>query len=119
MSQYQDVIYGFDLIDEIEAAINAGYFSDFWIGARAWIQNMTAFVKSYPCAGDAKPSCTTIGQWLPVTSTAGLGYPVLEVTFGLFSGLGLNFYDVHIYSDSGQYPGQTALCFRTEIIDKL
>ena len=49
MSQYQDVIYGFDLIDEIEAAINAGYFSNSWIGARTWIQNMTAFVKSYPC----------------------------------------------------------------------
>jgi hypothetical protein len=115
MSQNQDVIYGFDLINEIEAAINAGYFSDFWIGARTWIQNMTKFVKSYPCAGDANPSCTTIGQWLPVTSTAGLGFPVLEVTFGLFSGLGLNFYDVHIYSDTGTYSGQTALCFKTRL----
>jgi hypothetical protein len=32
MSQNQDVIYGFDLINEIEAAINAGYFS--WAGAQ-------------------------------------------------------------------------------------
>ena len=47
MSQYQDVIYGFDLINEIEAAINAGYFgysSKAWTNARAWIQNMTAYV---------------------------------------------------------------------------
>jgi hypothetical protein len=46
MSLNQDVIYGFDLIDEIEAAINAGYFSDYWIGAQAWIRDMTAFVNS-------------------------------------------------------------------------
>jgi hypothetical protein len=124
MSLNQDVIYGFDLIDEIEAAINAGYLS--WTGARTWIQNMTKFVESYPC--DPKASCGMtgkIGSWLPVTSTAGLGYAVLEVILGLFSGLDLNFYDVHIYADKGQYAGQltalttAALCFRTKEIDQL
>ncbi|MGA7384828.1 MAG: hypothetical protein WBW81_09135 [Methylocella sp.] len=104
MSQYQDVIYGFDLINEIEAAINAGFFSS-WTGARAWIQNMTKYVN-------------TQASWLPVTSTAGWGYAVQEVTLGLFSGLGLNFYDVHIYLDSGKYSGQTALCSKTKS-DKL
>jgi hypothetical protein len=34
MSRYQGVIYGFDLIDEIEAAINAGYFSFSWIAPK-------------------------------------------------------------------------------------
>jgi hypothetical protein len=100
-----NVFYGFDLINEIEAAINAGYFSNSWTGARAWIQNMTKYV-------------TGQAPWVPVTSTAGLGYAVQEVTLGLFSGLGLNFYDVHIYSDSGQYSGQTALCSKTKS-DKL
>jgi hypothetical protein len=112
MSQYQDVIYGFDLIDEIEAAINAGYFSDSWIGARAWLRNMTEYVTHY-------------APWLPVTSTAGGGYAVLEVILGLFSELDLNFYDVHIYADNGQYAGQLTalttaeLCFRTKEIDQL
>jgi len=101
-----NIFYGFDLIDEIEAAINAGYFS--WTGARAWIQNMTAFVKKSATIPPATAS------WLPVTSTAGWGYAVQEVTLGLFSGLGLNFYDVHIYSDSGTYSGQTALCSKTK-----
>ncbi len=107
---YPNVIYGFDLINEIEAAINAGYFS--WTGARTWIQNMTTYVNKQVFSG------VQVGSWLPVTSTAGWGYAVQEVTLGLFSGLGLNFYDVHIYSDSGTYSGQTALCSKTKS-DKL
>jgi hypothetical protein len=116
MSQYQDRIYAFDLINEIEAAINAGYFSYSWLGAQAWIRNMTTLVKSHKCA---IPSCKTIGEWLPVTVSAGGGYAVQELTFGFFSGQGLNFYDVHIYSDAGQYSGQTALCLRTKFVDHL
>jgi len=42
--------------------------------------------------------------------SAGLGYAVQEITLGLFSGLGLDFYDLHFYADSGQYSGQSALC---------
>jgi len=95
MSQYQDVVFAFDLINEIEGAINAGYIS--WSGARNWISN-------------AAYAINVLFPWLPVTSTAGYGYPVQEVTFGFFTGLNLNFYDVHIYSDSGAYSGQTALC---------
>jgi hypothetical protein len=105
MTANQGVIYGFDLINEIESAINAGYFS--WAGAQTWIQNMITFVKS------------RAGQWLPVTSSAGGGYAVQELTFGFFSGRGLNFYDVHIYSDMGQYSGQTWLCLRTQFVDHL
>jgi hypothetical protein len=117
MSQNQDVIYAFDLIDEIEAAITAGYFSNWITGAQAWIRNMAAFVKSYhPC--NPTPSCMAIHHWLPVTSSAGGGFAVQEVTFGLFSELGLNFYDVHIYSDSGSYSGRAALCSKTQL-DKL
>jgi hypothetical protein len=119
MSLNQDVIYGFDLINEIESAINAGYFSFSWIGAQAWIRNMTKFVNAYPCDPLAKPPCQKIGDWLPVTSSAGGGNAVQELTFGFFSGLGLNFYDVHIYSDMGQYSGQTWLCLRTQFVDHL
>jgi len=96
-SLYPNVIYAFDLINEIEAPLNSSYFPNYWTGARDWIQNMTAFVKS-------------TSPWLPVTSTAGWGYAVQEITFGLFSGLGLDFYDLHVYADSGQYSGETALC---------
>jgi len=102
MNEYQDVIYAFDLINEIEGAINAGYFS--WGSARAWISNIAYAIN-------------ILFPWLPVTSTAGYGYAVQEVTFGFFTGLHLNFYDVHIYSDSGRYSGQTALCSKVKADD--
>jgi hypothetical protein len=98
----RDVIYAFDLINEIEAPLNSGYFSNSpwtsWTGARGWIKNMTDYVKS-------------ISPWLPVTSS-GWGSAVQEITLGLFSGLDLDFYDIHVYADWGQYSGVTALCNR-------
>ena len=43
----RDVIYAFDLINEIEAPLNSGYFSTSpwtsWTGARGWIKNMTDY----------------------------------------------------------------------------
>jgi len=95
--KYPGVIYALDLINEIEAVLNSGYFPNGWTGARSWIKNMAQFVNNY-------------SSWLPVTSAAGWGYAVPEITFGLFSGLGLNFYDLHVYADWGQYSGETALC---------
>jgi hypothetical protein len=94
---YPGVIYAFDLMNEIEAPLNSSYFPTFWQGARDWIKNMAAFVKS-------------TSPWLAVTASAGWSYSVLELTLGLFSGLGLDFYDVHVYADSGKYSGQTSLC---------
>ena len=90
--------YGLDLINEIEAPLNAGYFPTSWLGARDFIHDMAKFVNSQ-------------APWLPrVTASAGYGNAVLEITLGLFSGLGLNLYDVHVYADWGQYPGVTWLC---------
>jgi hypothetical protein len=83
-----NVIYGLDLINEIEAAINAGYVD--WAGAQDFIRDMAAYVKS-------KSS-------LRVTSSAGFGFAAFEIAAGLFSGVGLDFYDLHAYADWGLYP---------------
>ena len=91
------VIYAFELINEIEAPLNSSYFSDGWAGAQGWIKNVATFVKLK-------------SPWLPVTASAGWGYAVPEITFGLFSNLNLDFYDLHVYADGGQYSGETALC---------
>src|SRR5262249_28563275 len=91
-------------INEIEAPLNSAYTNFGWTQARGWIKNMTNFVKSRPCGA----GCVT-GSWLPVTSS-GWGSAVQEITLGLFSGLGLDFYDIHVYADWGQYSGVTWLC---------
>jgi hypothetical protein len=105
------VIYAFDLISEIEAPLNAGYFSNFpnpVVGAQDWIKDMTAFVKSFSCGA----GCVT-GSWLPVTTSAGGSFAAFEIAVGLYSGLGLDFYDLHAYADWGRL---TALCNRVPII---
>jgi len=96
-ASYPNVVYGLDLINEIEAALNSNYFSASWVGARNFIQDMATFVRSK-------------SPWLRISASAGYSEAVLEITLGLFSGLGLNFYDVHVYADGGQYPGVTWLC---------
>jgi hypothetical protein len=77
-------------------------------GARGWIQNMTKYVKSKTTIA---PETTS---WLPVTSS-GWGSAVQEITLGLFSGLGLDFYDIHVYANWGQYSGVTALCNKVSV----
>jgi hypothetical protein len=101
----RNYIYAFDLINEIEAPLNSNYFPNGWTGAQGWINNVATFVKSFSCG----VRCVT-GSWLPVTASAGWGYAVTEITFGLFSNMNLDFYDLHVYADKGQYSGETALC---------
>ena len=103
LNSNRDVIYALDLMNEIEAPISANFLK--WSDAQSWIKDSTAFVKSY-------------SSWLPVTSTAGWGYAVSEVGDGFFSGLGLDFYDVHVYTDSGTYSGVTNLCAKVSV-DKI
>jgi hypothetical protein len=104
----RNYIYAFDLINEIEAPLNSRYFPNGWTGAQGWIKNVATFVKSWKCKAGA--GCMTTGEWLPVTASAGWGYAVTEITYGLFSNMNLDFYDLHVYADSGQYSGETALC---------
>jgi len=35
-----------------------------------------------------------------------------DIANGLYSGLGLDFYDLHVYADSGTFPGAAAMCNR-------
>ncbi|WP_424361772.1 hypothetical protein [Methylocystis parvus] len=88
-------IYALDMCNEIDTALN--YFPNGWAGARAFLANYSAFVRS-------------ISPWLPVTSSVSSPYGVQEITFGLLSGIGLTIYDDHNYSDTGTYSGQSALC---------
>jgi hypothetical protein len=115
------VIYALDLMNEIDNADNFTKVppcntspdpsSCSIMVAREWIKNVTAFVKSKTTIPPATAS------WLPVTASAGnqtlVGNQTLaayEIASGLFSGLGLDFYDLHAYADYGLSPGLTTVC---------
>lgn len=101
----KDGIFGLDLVNEIQAAYGADVFPDRYAAPRAFIAKEAAFVKSR-------------SPWLKVTASAGWPSDILQqgaqydVSRGFLSGLGLDFYDVHAYEDSGAFPGATAMCAR-------
>ncbi len=103
LNAHRGDIYGLDFVNEIEAPLNAGstYFPGGWIDARAWIAEMVSYIKQNP---------NYLSFPFPITAAAGYSFAAQEITLGLFSGLGLDFFDLHEYTDSGQYSGQTALC---------
>jgi hypothetical protein len=101
LNAHQDNVFGLDMINEIEAPIQKGVFDDPINGPHTFMQTMRAFIK-------------TQSPWLKVTSTAGWGTAATDVSTGLFSGVGLDFYDLHEYADSGDYAGATAVCDRAQ-----
>lgn len=102
---HRDVMFGMDIINEIQAAIQKGLYADPWNGPRSFLQAEAAFIHSKT-------------PWLKVTSSAGWPVDLLQkgaqydIANGLYSGLGLDFYDLHAYADSGSFVGATAMCQR-------
>ncbi len=105
LEAHRDNLFGIDVINEIEAAQQNGVFADATNGARAFIAREAAFIKSK-------------APWVRVTASAGWPSDLLrtgaqyDIANGLFSGLGLDFYDVHAYADSGSFSGATDMCNR-------
>lgn len=105
LDAHQDNVFGVDIINEIQACSQNGVFPDATNGPRAFLQAETTFIKSK-------------SPWVKVTSAAGWPSDVLmkggqyDIANGLYSGLGLDFYDLHAYEDSGSYTGATAMCNR-------
>lgn len=101
MSQYKDNIYGIDQANEIQAAIKHQYwgFFDQFDGPRRWMKSTRDFIKSK-------------APWVRVTTTA-MG--PADIVSGLHTGLGFDFYDVHIYNDKGEIPYFYKIC---EIVKK-
>lgn len=105
LDAHQDNVFGIDIINEIQAAYKQGVFPDANLGPRAFILSTAAFIKSR-------------SPWVRVTASAGWPDDLFktgaqyDIANGFYSGLGLDFYDLHAYSDSGTYPGATAMCQR-------
>ncbi|MFC1706016.1 hypothetical protein ACFL59_04230 [Planctomycetota bacterium] len=88
---YSDSLYGLDLLNEVQAAVKHWQFSKGWKGAQAWIEDMVDFVHFW-------------APGLPVTASSGHSEAVDDLLAERFCGLGLDFYDVHLYNDQGSIP---------------
>jgi hypothetical protein len=99
LDAHKDNVFGLDLMNEIDAPRNDGLWPDKVNGPRGFVQRNAAFVKGK-------------SPWLRVTTTVGWGGVQYDLIAGFLSGLGLDFYDLHVYADSGSYPGATDLCAR-------
>ena len=104
LDAHQDNVFGYDIANEFDAAKSDGMAGPPLdpAGPRAFIQRTRDFIKSR-------------SPWLRVTCTVGKGGTAqYDLISGFLSGLGLDFYDVHLYSDDATYGGQTALCARAQ-----
>lgn len=95
-AQFKDSIYGIDIANEIQAAIKNSYwdFFDQFSGPRRWLRTERDFIKSK-------------APWVRVSSDA-MG--PADIAGGLYSDLGLDFYDVHLYNDEGEIPNVGKIC---------
>jgi hypothetical protein len=103
LARYPDTVFGYDLMNEVEGSVAKWFWSDGWTGARRWMRDEAAFVHArFP--------------GLAVTASAGWGTAADDLVAGRFSGLGLDFYDIHVYNDDGVIPQAFQLrdlCWRT------
>jgi hypothetical protein len=106
LDRHAENIFGLDIANELDAAKSDGLWSGLPldpVGPRAFIQRTRDFIKSR-------------SPWLRVTVTLGKGGTAqYDLASGFLSGLGLDFYDVHLYSDNGTFGGATALCDRATL----
>lgn len=108
LDAHKDNVFAIDVINEIQAAYKNGVFPDSTNGPRAFIQREVAFIKAK-------------SPWVKVTASA--GWPddffktgaQYDIANGFYSGLGLDFYDLHVFADSGTFTGATAVCNRAAV----
>lgn len=96
MEAAPDVTWGLDLMNEVQGSVKTWMWSDGWRGARRWAADWVAFVH------DRAPG-------VRVTVSSGHHTSADDILAGRFDGLGLDFYDLHVYSDDGRIPRGWAL----------
>jgi hypothetical protein len=82
-----DAVWAIDLVNEVEGSVAVWFWSDGWPGARRYLRTTALFTKA------AAPG-------IPVTASAGWGDAAKDILSGKFDDLGLDFYDVHQYTNS-------------------
>ena len=91
LQERPQVNYGLDLLNEVQGSVRADVWPDGWAGAKRFVAVTSAFVHAQ-------------APGLKVTASSGHHRASWDVLCGRFDGLGLDFYAVHVYSDSGTIP---------------
>ena len=93
-------IFAFDIMNEPESDIS-GNNGNWTPNGVSWQQMQNFLSKNVQVIKEEAPNLLV---------SAGSGYHGLEnVTAGFYSGLGLDFYDAHIYDDNGNFPSFNSL----------
>jgi hypothetical protein len=85
--EHADSVYAFDVLNEIEGSLHVNAFAEGWDGARAFMESWARFVHAR-------------APGLRTTVSAGWGSSVKDILAGRFDGVGLDYLDVHLYSDA-------------------
>jgi hypothetical protein len=85
------VNYGYDLMNEVQGSLRFGYWPDRWAGARRFVRDEAAFVHAH-------------APGLKVTASVGHHTAAGDLLDGRLDGLGLDFFDVHVYTNDPQIP---------------
>ncbi len=88
--------FAFDIMNEVQGSVREWFWSDGWRGARRFVRAMAAFIHG---------RC----PWMRVTASSGHHTAADDILEGRFDGLGLDFYDVHVYTDGRKIPDGKAL----------
>lgn len=91
MEAAPDVTWGLDLMNEVQGSVKTWMWSDGWRGARRWVADWTAFTHAR-------------APGVRVTASSGHHTSATDILAGRFDGLGLDFYDLHVYADNGRIP---------------
>lgn len=91
IAERKDALYGLDLLNEAEGMVENHAWADGWTGARAYLSRQAKFVHAR-------------APGTKVSASAGWGTAAGDILAGHFDGLGLDFLDVHVYTDSGKIP---------------
>tara|TARA_R110002072_G_scaffold7156_1_gene39288 strand:- start:1250 stop:2323 length:1074 start_codon:yes stop_codon:yes gene_type:complete len=89
LGERPQVNYAFDMLNEVQGGVSAGFWPDGWRGARRFMAETSAFVRAHAPA-------------LKVTASSGHHTAAWDLLRGRFDRVGLDFYDVHVYSDTGK-----------------
>jgi hypothetical protein len=91
-----DATWALDLMNEVQGSVRTWFWSDGWTGARRYMRDTSDFVHARV-------------PGLRVTASSGHHTAASDVLAGRFDGVGLDFLDVHVYTDSPSIPDGPAL----------